>query len=150
MDNPKLYPKKSKRGKVSLPVLSNAGQIPVKLAKELVEVEDFGFAVWVHELTAGELDEYRQPMYEVDENNKFKINIKGQALRMCVYAMRDADGNRLYPNVNQGIEDLGERGSAGVEQIAKVANRLSKQSGDDDKTLAKNSVGGQTAVSLSD
>lgn len=132
---------------MSFPRLSNSGQIPVKLAQEWVDVDDWQLSVLVSELTAGELDEYRQPMYQMDENNKFKINLAGQALRMCVYAMRDENGNRIYPDVAAGMDELGLKGAAGVEQVSKVANRLNRQT--DEKAVEGNSEGATTAASPS-
>lgn len=133
---------------VSLPVLSSAQQIQTTLARELVPVEEWGYSVWVSELTAGGLDEYRAPMYKFDvETSTMRLDMSGQTIRLCVLAMQDEGGNRIYPDTEAGIEDLATKGSAGVEVVAKVARRLSRL--DDAKKIEGNSEAGPTGDSSS-
>ena len=133
----------------TLPVLSSAGQIKVEIKKELVPVEEWGYAVWVHELTAGDVDAYRQPMFSFDtDSNSMKINMAEQSIRICANAMHDETGNRIYSDIETGIEDLGSKGSAGVAVVAAVAQRLSGLN-TSDKVNEGNTEGGRTAHSSS-
>lgn len=133
----------------SLPVLASAAQIQTTLKRELVPVEEWGYCVWVSELTAGKLDEYRTPMYVFDSDaGKMHLNMAEQGLRLVTLSMQDEHGNEIYPDVEAGIEDLKSKGSAGVEVVAKVARRLSGL-GDDAKQLEGNSGAGKTGASRS-
>lgn len=135
----------------SLPVLSSAGQIPVKLNKELVPVEEWGYQVWVWELTAGQQDAYRAPMFQWDEaSGKMKPNLDGQNTRLVVHAVHDENGHLLYPDVEAGIQAVGELGAAGVAVVAKVAQRLSRMNDDASKKSEGNSEAGLTGASPSD
>jgi len=58
--------------------------------------------VWVQELTGEELDEYREPMSVIDSKNNIKLNLKESSLRLLAMAIRDANGNRIYPNTEAG------------------------------------------------
>lgn len=134
----------------SLPVLSTAGQIQTTLKRELVPVEEWGYQVWVSELTAAEVDAYRLPMYQFDPvTSTMKLNMAEQSIRICVYAMEDENGNKIYPDVEAGIEDLGAKGAAGVAVVAKVAQRLSNVTDDSAKTIEGNSEAGTTGASPS-
>lgn len=133
----------------TLPVLSAASQIKVDLKKELVPVEEWGYAVWVHEMTAGDVDAYRQPMYQFDAaTSTMKLNMAEQSIRICVYAMHDEAGSRIYTDVAEGIADLSTKGAGGVAVVAKVAQRLSGIT--DDKSAEGNSDSGPTDSSSSD
>lgn len=133
----------------TLPTLSSRQQIKSTLKRELVPVEEWGYQVWVSELSAAELDEFRLPMYQMTEDGKLKINMAGQSIRMAVLSMQDEHGNRIYPDTEEGIELLGAEGAAGVEVVAKVARRLSRQTDEAQAALEGNSDAGTTGDSPS-
>ena len=134
----------------SLPTLSSAKQIQTIVKRELVPVEEWGYAVWVAGLDAGGLDEYRAPMYEFDvESGKMKLNMRGQNVRLAALTMEDEHGNLIYPDLEEGIADLNTKDAAGVEKVAKVARRLSGMGDDSGKVMEGNSAAGQTGDSPS-
>lgn len=108
------------------PVLTSGSQLEkIEVQAELVRVVPWRRMVWVQELTGEELDEYREPMSVIDAKNNIKLNLKESSLRLLAMAIRDANGNRIYPNTEAGIRILGKLPSSGLEIIAKVARRLS-------------------------
>lgn len=108
------------------PVLTSAYQLQdVTVQAELVTVKPWRCKVWVQELTGEELDEYREPMSVIDKNNKITLSLKNSSLRLLAMAIRDANGNRMYPNTKDGIKILGMMPSSGLEIVATVARRLS-------------------------
>jgi len=108
------------------PVLTTGAQLEkIEVRAELVRVVPWRRKVWVQELTGEELDEYREPMSVIDSKNNIKLNLKESSLRLLAMAIRDANGNRIYPNTEAGIKILGKMPSSGLEIIAKVARQLS-------------------------
>lgn len=114
------------------PVLTSGAQLSdIEVGSELVVVRPWKRKVWVQELTGEELDEYREPMSVIDKKNNITLNLKESSLRLLAMAIRDANGNRIYPNTEAGIKILGKMPSGGLEIIAKVARRLSGMGEDD-------------------
>jgi hypothetical protein len=123
------------------PVLNSGAQLDgVQVQAELVIVRPWRKKVWVQELTGSELDEYREPMSVIDSKNNIKLSLKDSGLRLLAMAIRDANGNRLYPNTDAGIKILGTMPSSGLEIIAKVARRLSGMGEDDVEEMAGKSA----------
>lgn len=116
----------------SYPVLMMASQIRAELQKELVVVPEWKTKVWVYELTGAEMDSYRQPMFAQGKNGKLAMNLKSSNLRIVVLAARDANGNRLWTDVAEGVRFLGTLPTAGTERLSTVALRLSGMSGTED------------------
>lgn len=106
------------------PVLSSASQISVEVARELVTVPEWKARVWVQELTGREIDEYRQPMYKTD-GGKFSMTLKDSNLRLLALSLVDANSNRLYPNTERGVKELGVLPAGGTERLGGIARRLS-------------------------
>lgn len=134
------------------PVLSSAAQIQVEIARELVTVPEWKAKVWVQELTGRQLDEYRQPMYKT-EGSSFKMSLENSNLRLLALALVDGNSNRLFPNTDRGIKELGVLPASGTERLGSVARRLSGLSSDDSGTAggaAGNSGSEPTDDSTSD
>lgn len=129
-----------------LPVLSSSRQIRWEVARELVPVPEWKCQVWTHELTGEEKDEYQSGMFDVDGSD-YTLNFQNNTVRLVVYAARDDNGNRLWPNTERGIAEVKKLGSAGAERIAEAARRLSKMTKESRKTVAKNSEAGPTGSS---
>lgn len=106
------------------PILAAASQIRAQLGSELVNVPEWRSRVWVYELTGRELDEYRQGMFK-SKSGGVEVSLKNATLRLLVLALRDGNGNRLYPNTERGILELGDLPAGGSERLAKVARLLS-------------------------
>lgn len=109
------------------PEVSDGHQLAANstLQLEKLQLPEWQQSVYVTELTAGEVDEWRSEMFEVDGSD-YTYNFAKQNLRLAALASRRRDGSRLYPDTAQGVEYLRGKGSAGVERIAAVAKRLSK------------------------
>lgn len=131
------------------PVLATASQIPTDLACELVQVPEWRLAVWVYELTGAELDEYHAGGVTVT-GSTVTPNVRDSTMRLLCLTLRDAGGNRLYPDLETGIADLGTRGSAGLDRLASVARRLSRLTSDAEKDAEGNSEPAPTGCSPSD
>lgn len=129
-----------------LPVISSARQIRWEVARELVPVPEWNCQVWAQELTGEEKDEYQAGMFDVDGND-YTLNFRNNTNRLVVFAARDENGNRLWPNTKRGVEEVAKLGSAGAERIADVARRLSKMTKESRKVVAGNSAAGQTGSS---
>lgn len=112
------------------PILSSASQIKATVGRQLVAEPSWQARVWVYELTGRELDEYRQPMYK-SKAGSVELSLKESNLRLLVLALRDENGNRLYPNTARGILELGDLPSAGTERLGTIARELSGLAGTD-------------------
>lgn len=132
------------------PVLTSISQVKRDLKSELTYVPDWDFRVWVWGLTAAEADRYRLPMFQVNpKTNKLKLDMTAQNIRLAAHAMRVPGGAPMFPDIQKGIEELGELSSAGVEVVAKVARRLSGMSDESESDVEGNSGAGQTGSSPS-
>lgn len=125
------------------PVLMTAAQIQVEIASELVPVPEWKAKVWVRELTGRELDEYRQPMY-VTKGGSFELSLRESNLRLLALALVDANGNRLFPNTERGVKELGVLPAGGTERLGAVARKLSGLAADD------SSAAGNSAAETTD
>lgn len=130
------------------PVLMSAAAIQVEVASELVPVPEWKAKVWVRELTGREIDEYRQPMY-VTKGGGFELSLVNSTLRLLALSLTDANGNRLFPNTERGIKELGVLPAGGTERLAAVARRLSGLTSDDSSATG-NSPAEMTGDSSSD
>lgn len=131
------------------PVVGSASELGGGVVSELVTVHSWKQRVNVQELTGEELDAYREGMYVIDKTD-LTLSMKNNTLRLLTFALRDANGNRLYPNLERGVAELGKKPSGGLEVLAKVARRLSKLSDDDAKDLEGKSGAGPTSSSKDD
>lgn len=130
------------------PVLTSTAGIPSDINRELVQVPEWHAAVWVYELSGSELDEYRNGMY-TQKGTKLKMDLRNNTVRLVCLALRDANGHRLFPNIDQGIRELGAKGSGGTERVAEVARRLSHLAAEDEQELEENLDNGHTDSSPS-
>lgn len=107
-----------------LPVLSSPSQLrTVKLARELVQVPEWGVSVWVWEMTGAEVESWRQSLMR---KGKVELNPRAQrerTARLLCRVIRDEQGNRMYSDHDAAM--FMDMGSAGMERVAEVALRLS-------------------------
>lgn len=128
---------------MSLPDLTNPGQLlgTVTLARERVEVPEWGVAVWVWELTGEQLDAYRTHALR-QQGSKVRVDLarlRAGTARLLTYAIRTKDGDPVFDE-HDGPDRLLKMGAAGLARVAKVANRLSRLDEEDEDTAEGNSA----------
>ena len=102
--------------------------VPV-LDKELVEVEEWGGAVWVRVLTGTERDRF-----EVQVSDSKRTNFRA---RLAVYCVCDENGQRLF--AESDVQALGNQPGSALEKVCTVALRLNRYTSEDVALLEKNS-----------
>lgn len=116
------------------------------LEKELVEVKEWGGAVYVRALTGTERDAFEASM--VDQRGKSRtINLKNLRARLCALTICDEEGNRLFSDAD--VEELGKKSAAALTRVFEVAQRLSGLSQEDVEELGKPSEDGPNEGSTS-
>lgn len=116
------------------------------LEKELVEVKEWGGAVYVRALTGIERDAFEASM--VDQRGKSRtINLKNLRARLCALTICDEEGNRLFSDAD--VEELGKKSAAALTRVFEVAQRLSGLSQEDVEELGKPSEDGPNEGSTS-
>lgn len=137
---------------MSMPDLTNPGQLigHVTLARERVEVPEWGLGVWVWELTGEQLDAYRNHALQ-QRGGKVRIELtrlRASTARLLTFAIRTEHGDPVFDE-HDGPDRLLRMGAAGIERVAKVARRLSRiEEDDDDEASAEgNSAAGRTGSS---
>lgn len=78
--------------------------------------------VWIRQLTRGEQDEYLKRQYHLANINPGKgvsaMNIYGHDAFLCVCAVSDQAGERLFKNTPEEIEKLNEKNGEAVGFLA--------------------------------
>lgn len=116
------------------PELVDSGGIQWSAARKRIDVPEWKCSVWVQELTAAEMDEYRAPMFEIDGSD-YELNMSNNTTRLVVMAARQKSGARIWPDTARGIAVVNSLGSAGCERIADVARQLSHMTKESKKAL---------------
>jgi hypothetical protein len=98
------------------------------LAKELVEVPEWGGSVYVRAMTGAERD-------------AFELSIQGQKLeniraRLCAMCMVDESGTRLFGD--KEAKELGQKSAAALDRVFAIAQRLNGIGTKDVEALEKN------------
>jgi hypothetical protein len=135
--------------KTTLPPLNSAAQVRRHVEWRDIDVPEWGGSVRVQELTAAEKDEMNSFMFEIDGSD-YTLNMQNATTRLVVFSVRDADGNRLWPNTKKGIAEVATLGSAGCERVAEVARELSKMTKESRKRVEGNSRGTSNGARSSD
>lgn len=119
---------------MALPVAASPYELhTLPLRHELVDVPEWGKALWVWELTGEQLDEYRSGMFDqTGRSNRVKINLRRNTARLLAHAIRNEDGTAFFPTEAEGVHILLGLGAAGAERLATVARRLSGLDDDDE------------------
>jgi hypothetical protein len=126
------------------PELVDSGGIQWSAARERIDVPEWKCSVWVQELTAAEMDEYRAPMFEIDGSD-YELNMSNNTTRLVVMTARQKSGARIWPDTARGIAVVNSLGSAGCERIADVARRLSHMTKESKKALEGKSGAARTS-----
>lgn len=137
---------------MALPDLTNPGQLlgTVTLARERVEVPEWGVNVWVWELTGEQLDVYRNhALRQQGRNVKIDLSrMRAATARLLTMAIRTEHGDPVFDE-HDGPDRLLKMGAAGLRRVADVAERLSRINVDDDDedSAEGNSEAGPTGSS---
>ena len=90
-----------------------------------VEVPEWGGTVRIREMTGAERDAWEQSLVGA----KGKVNIENVRARLVSRTAVDENGVRIFSD--QDAEDLGQTSAAGLERLAKVAQKLNMLSESD-------------------
>lgn len=116
------------------------------IARELLEVPEWGGAVWVYGMTASERDHLEKSLVQA-KGKDVQANMENIRAKMAVVCLRDENGKRLF---NEGdIHELGKKSAAALDRVFDVAQKLSGLSRGDVEELSKNSEIGQSEGSAS-
>jgi hypothetical protein len=103
------------------------------LTKELVEVPEWGGAVYVRTMTGAERDSFEAQILGDDYKERNYRNVRAT---LCSLTIVDEDGKRLFSDAE--VTKLGAKSAAAIDRIFNVAQRLNGLSKDDVEDLAKN------------
>ncbi len=92
------------------------------LTRELVEVPEWGGAVYVRGLTAAEYDAITVSAIEGSGKNHH-VNLANLRVKIVAASVVDEDGKRLFSDSD--IKALGNKSAAALQRVFSVAQRLS-------------------------
>lgn len=118
------------------------------LPRELVEVPEWGGAVWVRGLTGAERADYMQALVEIDDKGKARARVGQGELRLAYLCMCDEGGARLFDS-GPDLEALGRKSSQALRRVVEVAERLSGIGADAVERAEGNSEATPSAASTS-
>lgn len=116
------------------------------LPRELVEVPEWGGAVYVRGLTAWERSEFENEMFDLkskrikpgkkgrkaaEEDVDMKIDMRLMRVRLPAMCMVNAHGDRLFSD--DQVEKLGRKHPGVLDRISTIARRLSGMEPDEDE-----------------
>lgn len=104
-------------------------------AIELVEVPEWGGAVYVRSLSGAERDQFEASI--VQRNGKdTRTNLRNLRARLVVLAACDEDGAALFRA--EDVQALGAKNAAPLDRLFSVAQRLSGLRDNDVQEMAEN------------
>lgn len=114
------------------------------IGKSLVDVPEWGGAVYVRALTGSERDAFETSLIEEKTVRKGRkqettrsTNLRNMRAKLCALTICDEDGKRLFSNAD--VKELGAKSAAALDRVFEVAQRLSGLSDDDVDELVGNS-----------
>lgn len=116
------------------------------LPRELVEVPEWGGAVYVRALTGAERDQFEASIVE-QRGRDVRMNMRNIRAKLVALTVVDEDGQRIF--TDDDVAALGGKSAAALDRLFAVAQRLSGLSKEDVEELAKNSESVQSADSIS-
>ena len=105
------------------------------LPSELVEVPEWGGAVWVRGMSGAERDSFEDSIIAGEKGSRV-VNISNFRAKLAVRSIVDEQGRRLFTDDDADL--LGAKSAAGLQRIVEVAKRLSAFSPEDVSELTKN------------
>lgn len=103
---------------------------------ELVNVPEWGGAVYVRGLSGQERDEYEKSMLKI-QGTKRELALRNVRAGLCARSICNVKGERLFSD--NEITELGKKSSIALDRVWEVAQRLSGLSEEDVEELVKNS-----------
>lgn len=116
------------------------------LPRELVEVPEWGGAVYVRALTGAERDQFEASIVE-QRGRDVRMNMRNIRAKLVALTVVDEGGQRIF--TDDDVAALGGKSAAALDRLFAVAQRLSGLSKEDVEELAKNSESVQSADSIS-
>lgn len=110
------------------------------LPRELVEVPEWGGAVYVRSLTGTERDAFEFSIVE-QRGRSAKMNLRNIRAKLVAVSVVDEDGNRLF--TDSDVKVLGQKSAMVLDRLFAAAQRLSGLRNEDVEELAKNSESDQ-------
>jgi hypothetical protein len=110
--------------------------VAVDITTELVEIPEWGGAVYVRGLTALERDDLEQSCLEGKGRNQ-RVNMRNLRAKMAIMSTVDAEGTPLWDDGD--VERLTRKSAKALDSIFKKAQLLSGMSDEDVDDLTKNS-----------
>ncbi len=107
------------------------------LAKEVVNVPQWGGDVYVRTMTGEERDAFEASLMPAKGTGKG--DYKNLRAKLCAIAICDEEGNRLF--TDKEVEALGKKSAAALNKIFDTAQRLNGIGKADMEELEKNSGG---------
>lgn len=106
------------------------------LPRELVEVPEWGGAVYVRGLTGTERDKFEASLVEQRGKNT-RLNMQNARAKLVALSVVDENGNRIFNDAD--VKLLGNKSAVALQRIFDVAQRLSGLTAEDMDELTKNS-----------
>jgi len=103
--------------------------------RELVEVPEWGGALYVRAMTALEREQFEQSLLD-QRRGKNRLRLEYARARLAVMVCEDEGGKPIFEDAD--VAWLATKSAAALERIFKVASRLSGLDEDDLDALAKN------------
>jgi len=105
------------------------------LERELVEIPEWGGAVYVRAMTALERERFEESLMQ-GRGKKMRMRLTYARARLAVIVCEDAEGNPLFSE--DDIAWLAKKSAKALDRIFDVASRLSGLSEEDVEDLVKN------------
>ena len=105
------------------------------MPKEIVDVPEWGGAVYVRSMSASERDTFEQSV-SLGSNGSVTRNLNNIRARLAVLCLCDESGNRMFEDAE--AETLGRKSAAALDRIFEVARRLNALTDSDVEELRKN------------
>jgi hypothetical protein len=109
------------------------------LTRELVEVPEWGGALYVRAMTGTERDAFEESIIDVRQNGKGVSAtpvLAAMRAKMCARCIVGEGGERLF--TDSDIDALGAKSAAALDRVFAVAQRLNAMGQDDIEELAGN------------
>lgn len=108
---------------------------------ELIEVPEWGGAVYVKGLTGAERDAFESTIIQ-QKGKSQTVNMRNVRAKLLQLTIVDEKGNRLFSAEDIGA--LGSKSAKAIERLFEAASRLSGISAADAEELSKNSESDQS------
>jgi hypothetical protein len=109
------------------------------LPRELVDVPEWGGAVYVRGLTGTERDQWEDSIAKVtviNDQRRVNMTMINARARLAAMTMIGEDGARLF--TDQDVQKLAQKSAAALNRVFTVAQRLSGLTAEDVAELEKN------------